>query len=58
LEGDDRALAVVAVTGDAVEQISSAPNPSACRPARRASSAPPMPPGKPKKFSIIDVCDA
>ena len=37
---------------------SSAPKRSAWRPARRASSAPPMPSGKPKKFSISDVCDA
>ncbi len=34
---------------------SSAPNCSACLPARRASSAPPIPLGKPKKFSIFDV---
>ena len=34
---------------------SSAPKRSAWRPARRASSAPPMPSGKPKKFSIRDV---
>jgi hypothetical protein len=38
--------------------ITSAPNFSAWRPARRASSAPPMPSGKPKKFSIIEVCEA
>ena len=37
---------------------SSAPNPSAWRPASRDSSAPPMPPGKPKKFSILEVCPA
>jgi hypothetical protein len=38
--------------------MTSAPKPSAWRPARRASSAPPMPSGKPKKFSIIEVCEA
>jgi hypothetical protein len=37
---------------------SSAPKRSAWRPARRASSAPPIPSGKPKKFSISEVCDA
>ena len=37
---------------------SSAPKRSAWRPASRHSSAPPMPSGKPKKFSIIDVCEA
>ena len=37
---------------------SSAPKRSAWRPAMRASSAPPTPSGKPKKFSIIDVCEA
>jgi hypothetical protein len=35
--------------------MTSAPNFSAWRPASRDSSAPPMPSGKPKKFSIIDV---
>jgi hypothetical protein len=38
--------------------ISSAPKRSAWRPALRASSAPPIPSGNPKKFSISDVCDA
>jgi hypothetical protein len=37
---------------------SSAPNFSACRPALRASSAPSIPSGKPKKFSISEVCEA
>ena len=37
---------------------SSAPKPSAWRPASRASVAPSMPPGKPKKFSIFEVCEA
>ena len=36
----------------------SAPNFSAWRPAFRASSAPPIPSGKPKKFSIIEVWEA
>ena len=39
-------------------RMSSAPKRSAWRPASRASSAPPMPSGKPKKFSISEVCDA
>src|SRR3954453_1509724 len=39
-------------------RMSSAPNRSAWRPARRESSAPPIPSGNPKKFSIRDVYDA